>query len=89
MPVVDTSNWRCKFCEFEEGWYSDFTLGIGYVSDDSFKFGEYNGLHDKGTYLIADGNARYRSEDAMYLDLSVSDLGQPCLRREFHTSKPP
>lgn len=75
MPVVDTSNWRCKFCEFEEGWYSDFTLGIGYVSDDSFKFGEYNGLHEKGTHLIADGNARYRSEDAMYLDLSLSDLG--------------
>ncbi len=72
---VDTSKWKCKFCEFEQGWYSDITLGLGYVADDSFKFGEYNGLEEDGAYLIAAGNARYRSEDATYLDLSLSDFG--------------
>ena len=74
-PSVDTSKWRCKFCEFEEGWYADITLGLGNVADDSFKFGEYNGLNEAGTYLIGDANARYRSEDATYLDLSVTDVG--------------
>ena len=71
----DISNWPCEYCEFEEGWSGDLTLGAGRVSDDSFKFGEYNGLNEEGGYLIADGNLRYRSEDAEYLDVSVSDLG--------------
>lgn len=71
----DISNWPCKYCEFEEGWSGDLTLGAGRVSDDSFKFGEYNGLNEEGGYLIADGNLRYRNEDAYYLDLSASELG--------------
>jgi len=75
IPAVDTSKWKCKYCEVEEGWSGDITPGIGYVSDDSFKFGEYNGLNEQGTYLIADANLRYRDEDAGYLDLSISDFG--------------
>lgn len=75
LPEVDISKWRCRFCEFEEGWYSEIELGIGYVSDDSYKFGEYNGLHEKGAYAIVSGSARYRSDDASYLDLEVWDLG--------------
>jgi len=72
---VNTSKWKCKFCEFEEGWYSDVTLGLGYVSDDSYKFGEYNGLNESGAYLIGEANVSYRSEDATYLDISLSDFG--------------
>jgi len=75
LPGIDISEWKCKFCEFEEGWSSEITLGIGYVTDDSFKFGEYNGLQDEGAYLIADAYARYRGEDAAYLDLTAYDLG--------------
>jgi MtrB/PioB family decaheme-associated outer membrane protein len=71
----DMSEWKCKYCAFEEGWHGDMNLGIGYVSDDSAKFGEYNGLNEKGAYAIVDANLYYRSEDARYLDLSVSDLG--------------
>ena len=71
----DISNWPCEYCEFEEGWSGDLTLGAGRVSDDSFKFGEYNGLNEEGGYLIADGNLRFRNEDAYYVDLSVSDMG--------------
>ena len=73
--AIDTSKWKCKFCEFEEGWYSDVTLGVGYVDEASFKFGEYNGLNEDGAYLIGEINARYRGEDAAYLDLSVADVG--------------
>jgi len=77
IPEIDTSKWKCKFkfCELEEGWSGDISLGLGYVSDDSFKFGEYNGLHEQGSYLIGDASLRYRNEDAGYLDLSVSDFG--------------
>jgi MtrB/PioB family decaheme-associated outer membrane protein len=73
--VVDTSRWECKFCAFEEGYSGEVELGIGNVSDKSFKFGEYNGLSDEGGFFIANGKARYRDLDANYMDLSVQDLG--------------
>ena len=72
---VDISHWTCKYCAFEEGWSGEVEGGAGYVSDDSFKFGEYNGLQDKGAYPIANGSARYRDENADYFDLRVRDLG--------------
>ena len=75
LPAIDISPWECQYCEFEEGWYTDVTLGIGYVAEDSYKFGEYNGLNEQGAYAIVDGDARYRGENATYLDLSVNDLG--------------
>ena len=50
---VDISGWICKYCVFEEGWSGEVEGGAGYVSDDSYKFGEYNGLQDKGAYPVA------------------------------------
>jgi hypothetical protein len=55
---VDISDWICKYCVFEEGWSGEVEGGAGYVSDDSYKFGEYNGLQDKGAYPVANGWAR-------------------------------
>ena len=74
-PEVDTSKWPCKFCEFEEGFSFTPELGVGYVSDASSKFGEYNGLDEDGAYVIANAEARYRKEDGRWLDLSAVDLG--------------
>jgi len=75
VPEVDTSKWKCRKCAFEEGWRLDMTLGPGYVSDDSYKFGEYNGLNEEGVYLIGDADLSYRNEDADYVDISISDIG--------------
>jgi MtrB/PioB family decaheme-associated outer membrane protein len=72
---IDTSKWKCKYCVFEEGFSGEVEVGAGYVSDDSFKFGEYNGLFEKGTYFIGNATGRYRDEDAYYMDLFVRDLG--------------
>jgi len=74
-PEVDTSKWPCKFCEFEAS--SSFTpnLGVGYVSDDSAKFGEYTGLDESGAYVVADADARYRNPEGFWLDLTALDLG--------------
>ena len=37
-------------------WQTDYSgalqLGLGYTSDDNFMFGQYNGLHEKGSTLI-------------------------------------
>ena len=72
---VDISKWKCKYCAFEEGFSGEVEIGAAYVSDDSFKFGEYTGLVDEGAYFIGNADARYRGEDAGYMDLLIRDLG--------------
>ncbi len=74
-PAVDTSKWVCKYCPFEEGFDANAELGAGYVSDDSFKFGEYTGLTDQGGFVIGNATARYRSKEGSWLDLTLKDLG--------------
>jgi len=75
QPPVDTSQWGCKYCEFEEGLSGTLDVGLGYVSDDSFKFGEYTGLHEQGGFLVGNAGARFRGEDAAYWNVNASDLG--------------
>jgi len=72
---VDISNWACEYCVFEQGYSGEIEAGIGYVSDSSFKFGEYNALESDGGFAIANASLRYRGEDAGYLDLKARDLG--------------
>ena len=76
QAAPDTAKWKCKFCVFEEeGRSALLDFGLGYVSSDSYKYGEYNGLEQKGVYLIGNATGRYRGEDAAYIDVSVTDLG--------------
>ena len=72
---VDTSQWKCESCPFEQGISGTVEAGVGSVSRDSAKFGEYNGLNEKGGFLIGDGVARSRSKDGTYWDANVSNLG--------------
>lgn len=75
-PPPDTAKWVCKFCpEPEEGYEGEVELGVGVLSDDAFKFGEYTGLTDQAAYLLGNARARYRGDDAYYADLSVRDPG--------------
>jgi len=67
--------WACQFCPFESGLSSSWSLGSGFVSDDSGKFGDYTGLDDKGFYLLADGELRYWGEAGSYWELLLADLG--------------
>jgi MtrB/PioB family decaheme-associated outer membrane protein len=50
-------------------------LGFGYVSDDNFMFGQYNGLHEEGAVLI--GNLQWQdfSRGDSYWEVAFSDLG--------------
>lgn len=73
--AVDTSKWPCSLCKFEDGLSGALDVGVGYVSDDSFKFGEYTGLNEKGAFFIGDGAARFRRADAAYWNANASNLG--------------
>jgi len=73
--AADTSKWKCELCKFEEGVSGSVDVGGASVSDSSYKFGEYNGLYDKGGYLLLDGTVRYRGKDAVYWDATATNLG--------------
>lgn len=54
-------------------------VGAAYVSDDSFKFGEYTGLEEKGVYPVLNFDIRqrgaYDSESAAYWIMRGTDVG--------------
>lgn len=75
--AVDTSNWRCETCPFEKDNTRNATVeaGVGAVSDDSRKFGDFTGLQDKGGFVVLGGSGRLRGENGFYGSASASDLG--------------
>lgn len=55
---------------------SEIELGVGSVSRDSFKFGDYTGLNEKGPYGIANISVVRRGEEtAHYLEITGRNLG--------------
>jgi MtrB/PioB family decaheme-associated outer membrane protein len=71
----DISNWDCRWCEYGEGWFTGINAGLGYVSDDSFKFGQYSGLGSKGMFAILDGSSEYRDASGLFWNLDLHLLG--------------
>jgi MtrB/PioB family decaheme-associated outer membrane protein len=49
--------------------------GVGYVSDDAYKFGRYNGLQTKGAFLIGDINIGAFAEDGSFSRIRGTNLG--------------
>jgi len=72
-----TANWECKWCPYEDTAKSsgDVVAGAGYVSNDSYKFGDYTGLNEKGAYFVGDLNYGYRGNNGSYSDVEAYDLG--------------
>jgi MtrB/PioB family decaheme-associated outer membrane protein len=87
QPSVDTSKWQCKFCVFEEGRSIELDLGLGAVSQDSFKFGEYTGLNEEGAFLVGNASVRSRRENGSYLDLEATRLGLDARALELEGGK--
>jgi MtrB/PioB family decaheme-associated outer membrane protein len=59
--------------------HSSVQLGVGYVPEDSYKFGEYNGLQRQGLHLLGDfdlrGGGSYDSNDATRWRVTGNNLG--------------
>ncbi|MEM8683617.1 MAG: MtrB/PioB family outer membrane beta-barrel protein, partial [Pseudomonadota bacterium] len=65
----------CELCSFPSGWLLETDLGTAFVSDDSFKFGDYTGMTDSGAFLIGSLVADYRRPGGQHWRLAAADLG--------------
>ena len=55
--------------------YSDIELGVGYVTDDAYFFGRYNGLQTRGAYLVGDIDAEEFDEEGRFWSVRGTNLG--------------
>jgi MtrB/PioB family decaheme-associated outer membrane protein len=55
--------------------HNEIELGIGYVSDDAYKFGRYNGMQEKGPFVIGDINIREFYDDGRFWRVRGTNLG--------------
>ncbi len=72
-PEVSKS--ECRQCIKYYGWRGDLDLGLAYASDDSFRFGDYRGVEEKGFYAAVDGDVHFRNQQGRYFDLYARNLG--------------
>ncbi len=72
--AVDTTEWVCEFCPFEDGYRADYALGATSVSEDSAYFGDATGYDEEGVYANLYGNGSFVT-DSQRLRWSVADLG--------------
>lgn len=73
--AADPSQWTCETCPFEKGLGGSVDVGVGSVSRDAAKFGDFTGLERNGPFFIGGGTARYRGEDGLFGSVAASDLG--------------
>ncbi|MDH5501809.1 MAG: MtrB/PioB family decaheme-associated outer membrane protein, partial [Gammaproteobacteria bacterium] len=74
LAEVDTSEWLCESCPFDDGYRASYDVGATYVSDDAARFGNATGYDEKGAYAIVAGAGSY-AKDAYRLDWILEDLG--------------
>ena len=75
LAQVDTSDWKCESCPFDQGYRAEVDAGATYVGEDgAIRFGNATGYDDKGGYANVDGHGRYVS-DGYRLDWTIEDLG--------------
>lgn len=71
---VDTSEWLCESCPFEEGYRADLSGGATYVNDDAARFGNATGYDEKSAYANVDGTGAYANA-GYRLNWMIEDLG--------------
>ncbi len=74
LAQVDTSDWACESCPFDEGYRANIEVGAIAVDDDQARFGNYTGFDENATYASVDGYGRYNG-DGYRVDYVIEDLG--------------
>lgn len=54
---------------------SEVEIGVGYISDDSYRFGRYSGMNDEGPYFIGDIKAQNYRENGLNWRIRGINLG--------------
>jgi MtrB/PioB family decaheme-associated outer membrane protein len=72
--TVNTDEWVCEFCPFDQDQRAELSAGASNVSDDSAYFGDAGGYDEEGVYANVDGEGSYASESHR-LQWQVEDLG--------------
>jgi len=70
---VDTSDWTCELCPFENGHDAEFEAGALYVSDDAARFGNATGLDEEGGYAALGGHGSY-ADGGLQINWRAEDL---------------
>lgn len=73
--AVKTSDSPVPETFFSETSYNSIELGGGYISDDAYRFGRYNGMKDEGAFAIGDIKIRDFSEDGDFWEVRGTNLG--------------
>ena len=74
LAQVDTSEWKCEYCPFVDGYRAEVDAGVLYVSDDAARFGNGTGLDEKGAYADLSGTGHYL-KDGTEVSWYAEDLG--------------
>ena len=69
------ADWRCDVCEVERGWSGYLEAGLGYQSDDAFRFGDYTGLDEDGVFVSGAAAGSFHGDDGDYLRFEGLRLG--------------
>ncbi len=85
--AVDTSEWACEYCPFEEGHRADFEAGATNVSEDSAYFGDATGYDEEGVYANVDGDGSYAREGHR-LRWALEDLANDARVVKFEGGRP-
>jgi MtrB/PioB family decaheme-associated outer membrane protein len=85
--AVDTSDWACEYCPFEQGHQGDYEVGATNVGDDSAYFGNATGYDEEGTYANVDGEGSYAG-DTQRLRWMLEDLGLESRVAEIEGGRP-
>ncbi len=73
VAQVDTSEWKCELCPFEEGYSAELKAGALNVSDSAARFGNATGLDDEGVEADLGGAGRF-ANDGFQLRWTAADL---------------
>jgi MtrB/PioB family decaheme-associated outer membrane protein len=65
---------ECQFCPAPPADEGILQGGLGHVSGDAYRFGNYRGFDETGVVGVLGGSWRHRGDDARYLDLSLENL---------------
>ena len=75
LAQVDTSEWKCEYCPFDDGYRAEVDAGVGYVSDDVARFGNGTGRDAKEAFIGLGGAGRYL-KDGTEVSWYAEDLGE-------------